>query len=407
MDPVHRQLLDQFLVDNDDLASLNDRLSRLNIFRVLRIENAEIRHSNVLGWLLDPLAPHGLGDLFLRRFLSRLLLANPDVPPPFSAAEVELMDLEGVTVRREWRSIDILVENESPPWCLVLENKIHSGEGVGQLARYRATVESEMPGVPLLPVFLTLQGDEPSTGGKAASYLGVSYREILDLVSRLIAQRRTQIPAGALLLLEHWQESLRRLTLTDHELVDLCRRIYRRHREAIDLIVKYGVASGVVAACTDFVKGMQDLAFEPVAQGQFVWFVPRQMAEIQRPSTPGWSHLPKSYPISWWFQNLPNEKKLQLGLEVGPFDDPDMRIALLTACKEAGFELSREAKAFRREAQFTRLWTKTEKLKTDSDGNVLEDPAAVLDAAQRLWRAATAETPRLVKALTGFAWSTT
>ena len=71
------RVLDKFLVDNAELEELSARLSIFNIFRVLRIEQAEIRHSNALAWLLDPRESHGLGEAFLRRFLSTILLENP------------------------------------------------------------------------------------------------------------------------------------------------------------------------------------------------------------------------------------------------------------------------------------------------------------------------------------------
>ncbi len=42
---------------------------RFNPFDVLRYAEYEIRHSNVLAWLLTPGESHGLGDKFLRRFI--------------------------------------------------------------------------------------------------------------------------------------------------------------------------------------------------------------------------------------------------------------------------------------------------------------------------------------------------
>ena len=66
--------LDKFLADNDELEQLSAELATFNVFRVLKIEDAEIRHSDTLGWLLDPAESHGLGDIFLRRILSNILL---------------------------------------------------------------------------------------------------------------------------------------------------------------------------------------------------------------------------------------------------------------------------------------------------------------------------------------------
>lgn len=60
-----KALLDRFLADNDELEELTAELATFNVFRVLTIEEAEIRHSNTLGWLLDPAESHGLSDVFL------------------------------------------------------------------------------------------------------------------------------------------------------------------------------------------------------------------------------------------------------------------------------------------------------------------------------------------------------
>src|SRR5215211_3487506 len=108
-----KRRLAEFLVGNSELEELSARLSQFNILRVLRIEQAEIRHSNVLGWLLDPRESHGLGDTFVRRFISTLLLDNEQADFGLSAATVELIDLIDVEVRREWRNIDLLVHSRA------------------------------------------------------------------------------------------------------------------------------------------------------------------------------------------------------------------------------------------------------------------------------------------------------
>ena len=97
----NRDKLDTFLADNDDLEQLSAQLATFNVFRVLKIEDAEIRHSNVLRWLLDPAESHGLRDVFLRRLLSNLLLKSDIGIEGLSAAQIELMDFSDIEVRRE------------------------------------------------------------------------------------------------------------------------------------------------------------------------------------------------------------------------------------------------------------------------------------------------------------------
>ena len=112
IDESHVQrILDSFLVENPELEQLNARLSAFNISNVLRVDRVEIRHSNVLAWLLDPTGTHGLGAIFLQRLLSRLLI-DFDIPGvTMTAARIELMSLGDVEVFREWQNIDIVVSS--------------------------------------------------------------------------------------------------------------------------------------------------------------------------------------------------------------------------------------------------------------------------------------------------------
>jgi PD-(D/E)XK nuclease superfamily len=64
--------LNALVVSCPELRELEKLLGNFNIFRVLRFEHGEIRHSNVLSWLFDPDESHGLRDLFLRRWLMRV-----------------------------------------------------------------------------------------------------------------------------------------------------------------------------------------------------------------------------------------------------------------------------------------------------------------------------------------------
>lgn len=154
-----KRRLAEFLVGNSELEELSARLNEFNILRVLRIEQAEIRHSNVLGWLLDPRESHGLGDTFVRRFISTLLLDNGQADFGLSPAVVELVDLIDVEVRREWRNIDLLVHSRANRFVILIENKIRGRESQGQLLGYMDAVRQSFPDVEtIIPVLLTLEG---------------------------------------------------------------------------------------------------------------------------------------------------------------------------------------------------------------------------------------------------------
>ena len=244
--------LGRFLADNDELEQLSAQLATFNIFRALKVEEVEIRHSNTLGWLLDPAESHGLGDVFLRRILSNILLeSNVDIEG-LSAAQVELMDFSDIEVRREWKHIDVLVIDRENKLVLLIENKLGSGEGLGQLARYQKTVGHEFPSFKLVPVFLTLEG-KSSEDQEASEYIAHSHAKLLGVLDRIIKQRCEQMLEAVVTFLAHYTNTLRRLTMQDNALIELCQKIYRKHREAIKLIVEYGEVSSFSQLASEIV----------------------------------------------------------------------------------------------------------------------------------------------------------
>ncbi|MYL34308.1 hypothetical protein GLW08_10550 [Pontibacillus yanchengensis] len=60
--------ISRFLSNNELLFELNSSLREFNPFKVLKVDQYEIRHSNMLAWLLDPKENHDIGDLFLKKF---------------------------------------------------------------------------------------------------------------------------------------------------------------------------------------------------------------------------------------------------------------------------------------------------------------------------------------------------
>lgn len=129
--------LREFLLDIDCLKSLDECADRFNIFDVLGMARAEIRHSNVLSWLLDPNENHGLGDAVMRGFLNYIAAVSDDE----DASELLLLDCSNFTVRREWRNIDILAVSGDGQFVICIENKIGARERDDQLNRYRRIVE--------------------------------------------------------------------------------------------------------------------------------------------------------------------------------------------------------------------------------------------------------------------------
>ena len=97
--------LKDFLLDIECLDPLSEWTSPFNLFDILKISRVEIRHSNMLSWLLNPNENHGFGDRIIRGFVQYVVAAFPNKVNVF---ETLLMDCYSFMIMREWHSIDIL-----------------------------------------------------------------------------------------------------------------------------------------------------------------------------------------------------------------------------------------------------------------------------------------------------------
>lgn len=62
-----------FVVNCLELAALEARLGDFSRFQMLGVEHTELKHSNMLAWLLNPAQGHGMDDLFFQHWLMRTL----------------------------------------------------------------------------------------------------------------------------------------------------------------------------------------------------------------------------------------------------------------------------------------------------------------------------------------------
>lgn len=232
------QALENFVLDNNDLRELENRVGRFNVFDALGVIRTEIRHSNFLAWLLDPSESHGQGTLFLRAVLMDLLWNSDPSQRPFSPVELDGAEMMGVEVRREWNHIDLLITCEAPQLVIAIENKIDSGEHSNQLQRYEDTIATEFANVPKsrrMFVFLTTDGEEASD----EDWVSYSYADLHRVLSRVRNNYTMSIGEDVQVFLNHYLSMIGSRFMEDAKIAELCRRIYRNHRQAIDLVMEY------------------------------------------------------------------------------------------------------------------------------------------------------------------------
>jgi len=234
------EALRRFIVECDHLRELEQIVGRFNIFDVLKSSDNEIRHSNVLAWLLDPQGSHSLRDLFLRRWLMRVFHeAESDHPSYIDPVAIDTAPFRSVAVRREWHNIDLLIEIETragEKWVICVENKVWSWQGDGQLARYRARVEAAFPKLSKKSfILLSVRSEEPED----EPYLVGSYSQIADVLQRCLAECGASTGEAQKLLISHYHSVLTTYFMPDSEVIRLANQIYSAHREAIDLIIEH------------------------------------------------------------------------------------------------------------------------------------------------------------------------
>lgn len=359
--------LDRFLADNDELEQLSARLATFNIFRALKVDKVEIRHSNTLAWLLDPAESHGLGDVFLRRILSNMLLESDADSEGLSAAQAELMDFSDIEVRREWKHIDLMVIDRNNNLLVLIENKVGGGEMPGQLARYRQTVEHEFPLFKLVLVFLTLDGESPEDE-EANDYIAYSHAKLLGVLERIIAQRSEQMPEAVVTFLAHYTNTLRRLTMQDTTLVELCQRIYRKHKEAVKLIVEYGEVSSFSQLVNEIVGHDGDCEILYTAPRNLT-FVPTSWATVVPANSTVWTHLTRQVSVVCWMDLY--HDKISIVFEVSRMNDPALRMACVEKLRDSGFKLSK--KAFHVDATYSRFFRSSRSLRDSADEEEMRD----------------------------------
>lgn len=305
--------LEALIIDNPDLQRLESLIAQFNIFKAMGIVHQEARHSDFLSFLLDPSAKHGLGDKFLKCFLLRALLEAPDLP--IAPIWIDLMAMDEAVVRREWQNIDILIEDPANRLVIVIENKILSGEHGNQLAHYLLTARKHFPDATLIPIFLTPEGTTPSD----EHYISMTYDAIAEAVETTLETHFSVLGPEVRTTMQHYVTMLRRHIVSESEITELCRQIYRRHKHALDLILEhrpdlqleiYEYLVGVIGSCNRVTKDH--------CTKTYIRFCPNEWEAVPQLKTgQGWTTSGRL--LLFELKNYPN--RLSLHLIIGPGPD--------------------------------------------------------------------------------------
>ena len=230
--------------DSGGMNRLEKLLDPFNIFDVLRNAHNEIRHSNVLAWLLDPLQNHALSYAFLRSWVSEII-KDSNLHGPGVATLKTIPDLKilRVKVEREWKgdsdgtlSLDLLIRI----WCtngtrivLGIENKVRSTQQVDQLKDYRQMVERCFPSS-AKRIFLFLSKDREMPNDPA--FIPTTYQPLALALDGCLKNSSKKIAKGPQQLLSNYLSILKTRFMSSSTCSQIALRFYEEHRKALDFI---------------------------------------------------------------------------------------------------------------------------------------------------------------------------
>lgn len=223
-----RDVLENLLLDIDIFNELKNFTNDVNIFDVLKIANAELKHSIVLAYIFNPNETHNLGSKPLE-ILFRKLSMNSQIN------QLEIFDLldidyDDFSILREYKNIDILMKSSKNKIVVCIENKIWTGEHDNQLTRYKEIIDNEYEGYKKIFIYLTPNGYEASDN---ENWANLSYDEIVEIIDELNLEN---INSKIKMLIDDYKLMIRRKIMNDYELKELCNKIYKKHKQAFDLI---------------------------------------------------------------------------------------------------------------------------------------------------------------------------
>jgi len=361
----------KFFINNEKLESLRARLNEFNPFKILKIEDHEIRHSNVLAWLFNPAENHNLDDKILKKFI--LTVASSSDNEDALSDEIHLLDIEQSNFRdaeiyREQDHIDILIISKQCKLVIAIENKIYSEEHSNQLNRYLDIINTKYSNFKIIPIYLTLYGDKPSS----LNYCSASYRDLLKIIEFNINLYKDKISLDSFNFIQYYLKTLREKIVVDEKLKELCRSIYTDNKDAIDLIYTVGNEIDIMSSIIDFKEKKKNIE-DIWSSNKAFWFLLPEFIKSKQKNT-NWA---SNSAIAYWFSEY--YKKMKIVLEIGPFDDGSQRIKFLEKLESKDIKISARAKEPGR--MYTRIYTDTENINDWTDRQEITEAMRLTSAS--------------------------
>jgi hypothetical protein len=178
---------------------------------------------------------------------------------------------------------------------------------------------------------LSPDGDEPSD----EVWVPYTYRDVHRVLTRTRDNYRNAIGDQVLVFLDHYLNLLGTRFMDDEKLDDLCRRIYKNHRQAIDLIWERvgGPAAAGLSEVITLLDG-DDRWHTFYRSGKYVEFVPKAWVDWLPPL--GTFDEPRHWVCVYLKLS---EQRISWTVFIGPMTDAAKRTKIIARLREAGPEV--------------------------------------------------------------------
>ncbi|GEN82872.1 hypothetical protein SLU01_11840 [Sporosarcina luteola] len=401
--PNHQQQILSLIEDSQDFTQLHNHFNRFNPFKVLQVDNYEIRHSNVLAWLMDPQQNHDLGSYFIKKLIAKVFVNPANYEDEDKIANYDVLQLSrhsyhDLVVYKELatpnrKRIDLLAVSDLHQVVVLIENKFWSNESEGQLEEYIEFVRTAYAGYKIIPVFLTLQDEEPTH----EDYLMLGYSDVLDILNNMTDANKEYMHPDVHSFISYYIDILEDQLVQNDELNAKGMALYKNHKEAVDLLASAGkrrLAESSFANELSRIYGQYKETIDFVVKvgssflrEAFIRFA-RKLEWPEHLYTPHFrvphfieqtwdEHFDESDLRKKWWMNKgliawfeQSDERLKLKVEVGPLHHED-RVRLLQALKVRGGDVKEQA--FEEGRQYTRIYMDADRPTSWEDVDSLMD----------------------------------
>lgn len=225
------------MIYSREFEELNRLFKTFNPLKVLRMDNHEIRHSNVLAWLMDHEENHGLNSVFLEKLISRMLMKpenNSLTNDSDFFLKVLSMKFSDWKVEREKltdkkRRIDLVLSSKENKTVIFIENKFYSTQSENQLKDYLTFINEKYNGYKVLPVFLTLNEEDTDI----EEYWTLNYADIATVLEFILKFYEEAVSEEVYVFLKNYLSILHERFAPDQERLALAEKIFENHGEAV------------------------------------------------------------------------------------------------------------------------------------------------------------------------------